>query len=152
MRREQRAFARTCSGFEARDIHIEAIWINVDEDGRRAGKHDHLRRGNEGEVRNEHRIARPDPLGHQHEKQCVGAVGATDAVFRTAEFGELPLELGDLRSQHILAVLQHGSDHLLDAAAEMLTLRCQVDEGRNRPCAVFIHALLPNSLTQSTMG
>jgi hypothetical protein len=49
-------------------------------------------------------------------------------------------------------MLQHGSDRILDAVAEMLTLRCQVDEGRNRPRAVFIHALSPNSLTQSTMG
>jgi hypothetical protein len=43
-------------------------------------------------------------------------------------------------------MFQHGGDRILDAIAEMLTLRCQVDEGRNRPYAVFIHALLSNSL------
>src|SRR3990170_3888343 len=65
---------------------------------------------------------------------------------RAAERSKLPLELGDLRPQDELAVLQHRGDRPLDAVAKLFALRSEVNEGRNGLPTLFAHAISTEAL------
>src|SRR5665811_1224582 len=47
---------------EIREIDVERVRLDVDEDGRRAGEQDHFGRGREGKGRHEHGITRPHTI------------------------------------------------------------------------------------------
>src|SRR4029434_423895 len=78
---------------------------------------------------------------HQSEQQGVGAVRATDAMARAADGGKLALELGDLGTENVLAMFEHRRNGPLDAVAQPLALRGEVDEGGNGLRAVLTHAI-----------
>jgi hypothetical protein len=62
-------------------------------------------------------------------------------MFCAAEFRKLPFKLGDLRPQDELAMLQYAGDGSLNTVADLLALCSQVDEGWDKPFAVFAHAI-----------
>src|SRR5262245_5691320 len=128
-------------GLETFRIEVETFGTHIDKDWLGAAKQRHLGGGNEGECRHEDRIAGAYAFGHQSKQQGVGAVRATDAMARAAEGGKLPLELGDLGPENVLTVLEHRRDHPLDAVAQPLALRGEVDEGGNGLRAVLTHAI-----------
>ncbi len=128
-------------GIEALRVEVEAIGTHIDKDGRGAAEQWHLGGRNEGECGHEDRIAWADAFGHQSEQQRIGAVRATDAMARAAEGSELPLELGDLGPENVLAMFEHRRDRPLDAVAQPLALRGEVDEGGNGLRAVLTHAI-----------
>ena len=122
-------------------VEVEAVGTHIDKDGRCAAKQCHLGGRNEGECGHEHGIAGTDALGHQSQQQRIGAVRATDAVARAAKGGKLPLKLDDLGPQNVLTMFEHRRDRPLDAVAQPLALRGEVDEGGNGLRAVLTHAI-----------
>ena len=120
----------TCP-LQAFRIEIEARLLDVREDRRRADKRRHLGGRGEGEARADHRVARPDPLGHQHQHQRVGAARATHRMARAAERGQRGFESAHLGSENELAMAEHARDRLVDGSPEATALRGNVDE-RNR--------------------
>jgi hypothetical protein len=131
---------------KAHGVEIEGVGTHIDEDGRGAAKHRHLGGRDEGEGGYEHGVAGAYVFGHQGQKQRVGAVGATDAVPRAAEGGKLAFEFGDLRPKNVLAMVEHRQHRLVEAVAQKLALRREVDEGGNGLLAVLTHAISNEAL------
>ena len=103
--------------FEAGDVDVVGVGIDVDEHRLGLGqRHDFGRRG-EGEARHEHRIARADAGGIERQQQRVGAVGAGDRVLDADIGGELALELGDLRPENVVAAFDDAIDGGLQPVA-----------------------------------
>ena len=115
-------------GFEALDIDIVGVGVHVDEDRLGLGQRDDLGRGSEGEARHEHRVARSDAGRVERKQQRIGAVGAGNAMLDADIGRELGLELRDLRSKNVAAVLDDAVDGGLQPIADTLALRAQVDE------------------------
>src|SRR5262245_48894750 len=140
-RLEAKALRFANGSVETAGVEIEVVPLHIDEDGRCACKHNHLGRRNERECRYEYGVAGTDAFGHQDEQQGVGAIGTTDHVLCAAEFHKPALKLGDLGPQNELSALQYGRNGPLDTVANLLALRSQIDEGRNRPSTLFVHAI-----------
>ena len=85
--------------FEAGDIDIVGVGIDVDEHRLGLGQRHHLGGRGEGEARHEDRIARPDAGRIERQQQRVGAVGAGNGVPDADIGGDLALELGDFRAR-----------------------------------------------------
>ena len=88
----------------------------------------------------------PIPSAIKRQQQRIGAIGAADAMPRAAERRQLTFELGDLRPQHKLAVVQHRGDGPLDAVAKPLALRGEINEGRNGLLTLCAHAISTEAL------
>ena len=114
---------------ELADVDIEVGGLDVDEHRRRADQCHRLRRGGEGEVGHDHRVALADALGHQGELQSVGAVAASDREARAAECRQLRLEGGDFRSRNENAMVEHPRDRRIDLAGDAPALGGKIDEG-----------------------
>ena len=75
--------------FEAGDVDIVGVGIDVDEHRLGLGQRHHFGGRGEGEARHEHRIARSDAGGVERQQQRVGAVGAGDGVLDADIGGDL---------------------------------------------------------------
>ena len=116
-------------GFELGRVEIVGVGQDVHEHrGRIHPRHDFRRRG-EGEGGAEHRVALAHAPGHQRQGDGVGAVGAGQGQPGLAEFGQLGLELTNLRAHDIGAAVQHLGDGGVDLVADPALLRGEVDEG-----------------------
>ena len=82
-------------------IHVEGVFVDVDEDGRSTLHGDDLGRGEEGEARDEDGIAGFDIPSLQGQQQGVGAAVAGDAMLHADVFGKSGFHLLDFRAHHI---------------------------------------------------
>ena len=114
--------------FEARNVDVVGVGIDVDEDRLGLGQRHDLGGRGEGEARHEHRIARSDAGRHERQQQRVGAVGAADGVLDPDIGRDLAFELGDLRPQNILAAVDDALDGGLQPVAKPFALRAEIDE------------------------
>ena len=114
--------------FEAGDIDVVGVGIDIDEDRLGLGQRHDLGGRGEGEARHEDRVAGTDAGGQQRQQQRVGAVGAGDAMLGADIGGELLLELGDLRPENVAAVRDDLVDRRRQPVADALALRAKIDE------------------------
>lgn len=123
-------------------VDVERVLQDVHEDRGGAHRGDDLAGREEREVRDDHGVAGADAPGEEGELQCVGPVGAGDAVLRVDVSGELSLELRD----RLAADESSGGDDLGDAGIDLLPQRrilgLQVSKFHDypissRPTAVF---------------
>jgi hypothetical protein len=125
---EAEAAGRLETRREARGIKVERVLVDVDEDRGRAGPGHHLGRRREGEGRAQDRIPGLDALGHQHEGERIGPIGAGDDVLGPAEGGEIGLELLHLGTHDIAAMIDDPKHRLVHCGADAAALGRQVDE------------------------
>ncbi len=111
------------------DVHVEAVEAGVGEDRRRARARDAAGRGEEGEARADHLVARPDPQGHQREEDPVGARRDADRVLDARELGDLRFEVLDFRAEDELPGAQHALEGALELSLESQVLDVQVEQG-----------------------
>ena len=124
--------------FEAGDVDIVGVGIDVDEHRLGLGQRHHLGGRGEGEARHEHRVARSDAGRIERQQQRVGAVGAGDGVLDADIGGDLALELGDLRPENVFAAVDDAIDGGLEAVAEPFALRAEIDELHQAPEAKVV--------------
>jgi hypothetical protein len=79
-------------------IEIETDGARIDENGFRADARHASGRGEKGEARAEHLVARTDLQRHQREQDRVRAGTDAEDMFRAGEFGQHPLEAFDFRA------------------------------------------------------
>ena len=113
---------------EFRGVHVVGTAIDVDEHGLSADQRDHLGRGEECERHRDDFVAWTYVQRHQRDQQRVGAARHSDAVLRSDVLREPLLELGNLRTHDVLAVLQHARDSLIDRGLQATVLGLEVDE------------------------
>ncbi len=134
-RREPRLLRGGDRPHDARRRDVEGRLVDVGEHRRGAEQHHHLRGRAEREGRADHRIARPDALRHQHQRERVGTARAAHHVPRAAELRQRLLERAHLGAENELAVIEDARDRNVYLVAEPATLRCNVDERNRRPVA-----------------
>ena len=109
---------------------------NVAEDGLGSRVHDRVRGGDEVQRRDDHLVSRAAPDGQEAEVERRRPVGHRDGVRRSAERGELALELLDSRAHAPPA----GAEGLQRSAGEVLVDH-DVRE-RHLPAARLVHRAL----------
>ena len=94
-------------------IEVERHRIDVGEERRGAEPDDRARGGPEAERRGEHRDARPDPEGAEHEEKGVGAGADADRVRHAAVCRHRGLEALHLLVQMIAFLPEFGHNCFL---------------------------------------
>ena len=127
-----------CAGGEARlarhgagvgdagGVDVEGVVAHVDEHRGSTDRRDDLAGGEEGEVRDEDGIARPDTPCHERQLQRIGPVAAGDAVGRAHVGGELGLERRDLLATDVAPAHDDAGNRLVDGGGERGVLGPQV--------------------------
>jgi hypothetical protein len=105
--------------------------MDIDEDRRRPEPSDDLGGRREREGRAEDGVARPQPFGHENQRQRVRAVGAGDHVRCAAEGREVGFQLRHLRSHDVAAMVDDPQDRLVDARAKPAALGCEIDKWKS---------------------
>jgi hypothetical protein len=120
-------------------IDVERVGVDIDEDGRGAEQRHHFGSGAEGKRRAEHRVARGNALGHQHQHERVGAAGAGNGMAGATELGERGFEGAHLGAEDELAMRQHAADRFVDRRPQASALGRHVDERNRRQLGVLVH-------------
>ena len=84
--------------FDRRGINAERIGVDIGQNRRRAGVGDRVRRRNEGQIGNDHLIARLQSQRRQREVKAGRAVAHGKGIFGSAIAREACLELIDVFS------------------------------------------------------
>ena len=87
--------------FQVFRIQIEGFFLHVHEHRRRPFQGNDLRRGEEGEVRHEHRVPGADAPGLQSQGQGIRSVRAGEAMLHAYILCQLFFQLPHLRSHDI---------------------------------------------------
>ena len=82
--------------FDGRGIDAERIGVDIGQNRRRAGVGDRVRRRNEGQIGNDHLIARLQPKRRQREVKAGRAITHGKGIFGSAVAREACFELVDV--------------------------------------------------------
>ena len=115
-------------GRQMRWIDLERPRVHIHEHRCGAQQQRHLGSGGVSEGGQEHRVARPDPLGHHGNLQGVGAGADAHAVARPAIRSQALFQLRHFRPQDKLTMRQHRLQPGPQAGRNAGLLRLQIQE------------------------
>ena len=114
--------------FEQIRVQVVSAGVNVHIHRPGTEQGDGFSRSDISEARCDDFVARADAQRHLGNLQRVGAVGAGDAVLGAGVGGQSFFQLGDLRTQDVLAVVQHTRNSGVQLAFDADLLGFEVNE------------------------
>ena len=123
-----KSLAARIAALRAFRVEVVGFCVDIGENRGRAHAHDGLRRRDIGESRNDHGVAFSDIHRRQRKFDCVGAVGARDAIASATELLETLFQFLDFRSQDEATMAEHARDGAIDLRSEPPPLRGKIDE------------------------
>jgi hypothetical protein len=126
--RHDRPGARRDRGLDPRGIDVAGVGLDVDPHRHAAQQRDGLGGGREGERRRDDLVAGLQVERHHRDQQRLGAAGDGDAMLRAGVRRQRGLELLDLGTHDVLAVVEHRLHAARDLVAQRGVLGLQVDE------------------------
>ena len=114
--------------FQRNGIQIIGVRLNVAEHGGGAQHTRRLHRRDEGHIRAEHRVPRPDTVRHIDKLKGVGTVAAGDTVPAAHIGGKLFLKFGDFLAPDKMSAGKDPLNVCVDLALQRPILRFQINK------------------------
>ena len=121
--------ARGDGAFDEGGVDVEAVLVDVDEDGGGADAADALGGGEEAERGGDDLVAGADAEGAQTDDERVGAGVDADGVLRAEVVAGLAFEGLDLGAADELAAAQHALEGGVEVVPEERGLGAEVEDG-----------------------
>jgi hypothetical protein len=126
MNRNNGLGARRDRGRDQSRIDVVSLRIDIDIHGPRTRIKDGRSRGDEGERRGDHFLARAYAGRQQSQMQRTGSGIGSDAVLRSVKGCELLLKRRHFRAQNKLAGFERPGDGFIDFRFDAVILRLEV--------------------------
>ena len=114
--------------FQRNGIKVIGVRLNVAEHGGGAQHTRRLHRRDEGHIRAEHRVPRPDTVRHIDKLEGVGAVAAGNTVLAAHIGGKLFLKFGDFLAPDKMSAGKDPLNVCVDLALQRPILRFQINK------------------------
>jgi hypothetical protein len=126
--RHDRARTRRNRGLEFPGVDVGGVRLGIHVHRLCGKQHDHLGGGGEGERGGDDLVARLDVQRHEGDEERIGPARNSHAVSGADISRQALLELRDLRSEDVLAVVEDRLDACVDRLAQQAVLSLEVDE------------------------